>query len=161
MSDRPVALVIGTYDPDFPRNRQMVRLLESHGWDVRTLPIPLWGSSRVDEASGSRVVVGLRLVLAMLRVVLAAVTAPRPDLMITLHPGQFDAAVVAPIARLRGIPLVTDHFISLHETVVADRGLASEGSAAGRLLRWFDRRAIRTVPMSIRTCGIRNRSVFR
>ena len=65
-------------------------------------------------------------------------TCKRPDVVVFLYPGHLDACVLGPIARIRRIPAVLDIFISLHDTVVADRGLRSPRSPVGLAARALD-----------------------
>src|SRR5206468_6902302 len=51
------------------------------------------------------------------------------------------------IARIRRIPILFDTFISLHDTVVGDRGLRRPESLAGRLTRLVDRVACRSADL--------------
>ena len=55
-----------------------------------------------------------------------------------LYPGHLDAVVLGPVARLRRIPTVLDVFISLHDTVIMDRGLRSQRSPMAFATRALD-----------------------
>jgi glycosyltransferase involved in cell wall biosynthesis len=60
-----------------------------------------------------------------------------------LYPGWFDMLVVGVLARLRRMPVLFDPFISLYDTVVADRKLASPGSIIGRVSKLVDQISLR------------------
>jgi glycosyltransferase involved in cell wall biosynthesis len=54
-----------------------------------------------------------------------------------------DTIVLAPFARLRGVPIAWDLFISAYDTFVFDRCLVRSGTLRARLLRWIEAFAIR------------------
>jgi glycosyltransferase involved in cell wall biosynthesis len=60
-----------------------------------------------------------------------------------MHPGWFDMIVLAPLAKVRRMPVLFNAFISLYDTVVDDRKLASPNSLLGRSLRVVDRWSLR------------------
>ena len=64
---------------------------------------------------------------------------PRPDVVVVLYPGQIDMLVLAPIWRLRRVPVVFDPLLSLYDTVVGDRAMVGARSWRGRLLAAVDR----------------------
>jgi glycosyltransferase involved in cell wall biosynthesis len=65
------------------------------------------------------------------------------------YPGWFDVVVLAPLVRLRRLPLLFDPFISLFDTVVTDRRMRDEGSRFARLCRWTDRTSLRWATRSL------------
>jgi len=145
-------LVVGTHDPDYPRNRQVHRLLRAAGAQVRTRHVPLWGRTRFD-ALGDGVLgvlrLAARLVGAEVRVAWALVTAPRPDVVVVLFPGQADAVVVGALARLRRVPVVLDWFVSFADTMVTDRQLVAPRSPLARLLAAVDSLAARLATLVV------------
>lgn len=145
-------LVVGTHDPDYPRNRQLQRLLAAAGATVRTRSVPLWGRTRFDALGGGAagaVRLAARLVVAELRVAWAFLTSPKPDVVVLLFPGQADAVVVGLLAKVRRVPVVLDWFISLADTMVTDRGLVAPRSATARLLGGVDRLAARLATLVV------------
>jgi glycosyltransferase involved in cell wall biosynthesis len=80
-------------------------------------------------------------VRAYARLVLQAVTTPRPDVVVILYPGHVDMLVLAPVWKLRGVPVVFDPLLSLHDTVVSDRAMVDASSPKARLLARLDRAA--------------------
>jgi glycosyltransferase involved in cell wall biosynthesis len=60
-----------------------------------------------------------------------------------MHPGWFDMLVLAPLAKLRRMPVLFNAFISLYDTVVSDRKLVSASSFLGKSLRVVDRWSLR------------------
>jgi len=55
--------------------------------------------------------------------------------------------LIGAVARFRRVPVLFDTFISLHDTVVGDRGLRKPASAVGRLTRLVDRIACRSASL--------------
>jgi glycosyltransferase involved in cell wall biosynthesis len=131
-------LVIGTFDPTTPRARQWFRLLDRLGCDVEVMNVGSWGSDRASATAASPVTMLGGVVLGLLRAARHLCTCRRPDLVVFLYPGHLDACVLGPIARLRRVPAVLDVFISLHDTVIVDRGLRSSRSLAAFATRALD-----------------------
>src|SRR5689334_24592289 len=136
-------LLAGTYDPDFSRNRRQRDLLERAGHEVVEYRVDLWSEDRYKIVNEGKLRMLMRAVLAYPRLILRFLRAPRSDAVLVLHPGWFDVVVLAPLARLRRMPLVFDAFISLYDTVVSDRALVSERSLVGRFCRIVDRLSLR------------------
>ena len=143
-------LVIGTFDPDTPRARQWLRLLDRLGCDVEVRNVGSWGA---DRASQTAALAGADAAQRRLRACCAPrwhlLTCQRPDVVVFLYPGHLDACVLGPIARLRRIPAVLDVFISLYDTVVVDRGLRSPRSPVALATRALDTVACWSVPLVV------------
>ena len=140
-------LVIGTFDPDTPRSRQWLRLLDRLGDEVEVRNVGSWGADRAAAGSPIRKVVGV--LRGLWRGARYLATCKRPDVVVFLYPGHLDACVLGPIARIRRIPAVLDVFISLYDTVVSDRGLHSSRSPVGVATRALDVLACWSVPMVV------------
>jgi hypothetical protein len=132
-------LMVGTFDPAFGRNRQLLRLATILGWKVTVRCASAWGEDKVAAASKGRAVTALRAAAAYVRlvtVVLAAgVPGRRPHVVLVPHPSQIDAVVVGSLCKVLRLPVVIDFFVSLHETVVTDRRLVGERSPIAAVLR--------------------------
>ena len=63
---------------------------------------------------------------------------PSHDVVFVSYMGQIDILVIWMFARLRGIPICWDVFISLYDTVVIDRRIVSQKSIAALLLYWLE-----------------------
>jgi glycosyltransferase involved in cell wall biosynthesis len=133
------ALIVGTFEPDFARNRVIASLLRRSGYEVGFVQQQLWGPVRYALLDQPKLRLAARAVRAYSKLVWAVARAERPDVMFVLYPGYFDIPIVAAIARIRRIPLVFDPFISLHDTVVSDRALRSRTSLVGRVTRLIDK----------------------
>ena len=140
-------LMVGTFDPAFGRNRQLLRLATMLGWKVTVRSASAWGDDKVAAASKGRAVTALRAAVAYVRlvtVVLAAgVPGRRPHVVLVPHPSQIDAVVVGSLCKVLRLPVVIDFFVSLHETVVTDRRLVGERSPIAAVLRRCDAWAAR------------------
>jgi glycosyltransferase involved in cell wall biosynthesis len=136
-------LLAGTFDPEFARNRVLVSLLEREGFEIDVARRELWGRDRrflVDEPKWGLLRRGLASYPS-----LAAQLArtKRPDIILVPYPGHVDVPFIAPVARVRRIPLLFDTFISLYDTIVEDRGLRGPASAIGRATHAADTIACR------------------
>jgi glycosyltransferase involved in cell wall biosynthesis len=136
-------LAAGTYDPSFGRNRRLLALLESSGHDVVRCHVDLWRGARYEIPNRRLISTLARAALAYPTLVWRFLRAPRCDVVVVLYPGWFDVIVLAPLARLRRMPVLFDPFISLYDTVVSDRGLVEPRSLLGRTVRVVDRASLR------------------
>ena len=136
-------IVVGTYDPEFGRNRRVFGLLETLGHDVVRCHVDLWRGPRYEFTRRSMTALLVAAVPAYARLVYRFLRTPRGDVVLVLYPGWFDVIVLAPLARLRRMPILLDMYISVSDTVVSDRGLVRPESWLGRLLVRIDRASIR------------------
>jgi glycosyltransferase involved in cell wall biosynthesis len=67
----------------------------------------------------------------------------KPDAIMLGYPAQIDVLAIWLPAKLRGVPILMDLFISIYDTTIVDRGLAASGSPKARLLWWLDWLALR------------------
>lgn len=136
----------GTYDTSKPRARILIDGLRRNGVEVIERHADIWGGV-VDKSQirgvGRRLSILLRWLFAYPRLVWQLAREPRPDVILVGFPGLIDIIVAAPIARMRGIPLAWDMFMSLYDTVVEDRQLLRRGSLPARLLHKVERFALR------------------
>jgi glycosyltransferase involved in cell wall biosynthesis len=141
---RQRVIAAGTFDPNFARNRTLLALLERAGYEVVTCQVDLWGADRYEIPNRRKIGVVLRAISAYPRLVWRFLRAPRGDVVLVMYPGWFDMLVLSLLARARRMPVVFDIFISLYDTVVSDRKLASARSVLGRTCRLVDRLSIRS-----------------
>jgi glycosyltransferase involved in cell wall biosynthesis len=130
----------GTSDKGKPRTRILLAALNSAGADVTEIHHDLWTDIE-DKSQLSAGQLALRYArwLAAYPVLLwRFLTAPKPDAVLLGYPAQVDVLVLWPVAKLRGVPILMDLFISLYDTAVVDRGLARPGSLKARLLWAID-----------------------
>ncbi|MGH2931741.1 MAG: glycosyltransferase [Gaiellaceae bacterium] len=136
-------LYFGTYERDYPRNAQVISALRGAGVQVIERHAPVWEKSRDNWGAGTGI--GLRLMLAEARLW----WPPRDeyDIVLVGYPGHFDM----PRARRAagGRPLVFNPLVSLHDTMVSDRGRYSSRSFTARALAAVDRKALRTADLVV------------
>lgn len=136
---RPLRVcVAGSWDPDVGRNRILLRLLTLAGCEVTTVRVELWGTREDAVVRRGKLRTLLRALIAVPTLMLRCLRAPRADVVIVPYPGHLDVPVVKAIARLRGMPLLFDPFISLFDTIVSDRALSAPDSLLGRAARMAD-----------------------
>jgi glycosyltransferase involved in cell wall biosynthesis len=136
----------GTYDTSKPRTRILRDGLRVAGASVRECRASLWeGIEDKSQLTSSlpRLALLVRWLACYPRLVWRFLRGPRPDLVLLGFPGVLDAIVVVPFARLRGVPVVWDMFMSLYDTVVRDRRLRGPRSFAARLLHAAEGLALR------------------
>jgi len=139
-------LITGTGGPTFGRNQQIIRLLEKSGCIVSIRSHSMWQGDKTDSVSTGKVALVFRALRQYTKVIGTTVSAGvrrRPDVVMALHPSQIDAVIVGLLCKVFRLPLVIDFFVSLHETVVEDRGLISNRSIGGRFLGRCDQWAAR------------------
>jgi glycosyltransferase involved in cell wall biosynthesis len=136
-------VVAGTFAADYSRNQILLGLLRDIGFDVEVIRFELWGNDRPGLLAGRKLPLARRAIGIYARLGWRVMRTPKPHFFVVLYPGHLDVRLVSLIGRLRRVPTVYDHFISLEETVVGDRGLRGEQSALARLLRRIDRGACR------------------
>lgn len=139
-------LVAGTYDPNFARNRTLLRHLSRIGADVELCNHHFWGGKRHEILDRSKAKLAIAAVVAYARLLIGLVGAlarRRPDVVLVAYPGHFDMPLVGVVCRLFRVPVVFDIFISLRDTIVDDRKLVSGSSWPGRFVALADRVACR------------------
>lgn len=145
----------GTYDTGKPRTRILLRGLRENGVEVTEIHADVW--SGVEDKSGVTGSQRLRLLLRWLcaypALVLRYLRAPRHDAVVVGYLGQVDVLVLWVFAQLRGVPVVWDAFLSLHDTVVEDRRLVSARQPVAWLLfalEWLACRAASRILLDTR-----------
>jgi glycosyltransferase involved in cell wall biosynthesis len=134
---------VGTFEPEFSRNRRLRRLMHIGGVDVHVIRRDVWGTDRLAVARGGKGAALWRALWAYAGLIPELLRADRPDLYLVSYPGWFDLPVVWLVSRLRGVPILFDPFISLHDTYVVDRSLTRPTSLLARGLKALDRFAVR------------------
>ena len=130
-------LYFGTYDRTYPRNAQVISALRGAGVEVREQHRGVW--ERRHNWS-----VGVRQLLRIAEAERSLSRSPDEksvDALIVGYPGHFDLPAAKRAAR--GRPVVFNPLVSLHDTLVSDRGRFRRGSAGAGLVRLVDRRAFR------------------
>ncbi len=134
----------GTYDRDYHRNRIIINGLRLNGIEVVECHSHLWHSTADKVENVKRgLSLGLirRLVVSYARLLRNYLRVGEYDVMIVGYAGYFDVFIARVLTALRRKPLIFDAFMSLYDTVVNDRKLASPGSLWARFFYEADRRA--------------------
>jgi glycosyltransferase involved in cell wall biosynthesis len=137
---RLTVLIWGTYDLGKPRVRLMREAIRRSGAAVSEIHAPVWEGAEDKSVLGKGAALkrAARWIAAYPRLFWRFVRAPRPDVVVVGYLGHLDVLLLWPLARLRGTPVVWDAFLSLHDTVVADRGMVSRWHPAAFLLRGWE-----------------------
>ncbi len=135
-------LYFGTYDRGYPRNAQVISCLADAGVTVLERHRQLWGR-RANWSLGLRQLVRL----AGAERGLAREDEPEADVIIVGYPGHFDMSAARRVAR--GRPIVFNPLVSLHDTLVGDRGRFRRGTPAAGVLRHVDRSAFRRADLVV------------
>ena len=134
----------GTYDTGKPRTRILRRALSRIDPRLTEIHADVWGGVE-DKSSlkggGAKLRRALRSLSAYPRLVWRYCRAERHDVVVVGYFGLLDVIVLAPFARMRGVPVVWDAFLSTYDTLVRDRGMKAENSLSARLVRRTERLA--------------------
>jgi glycosyltransferase involved in cell wall biosynthesis len=135
-------LYFGTYSTaeGYPRNRVLIEGLRRSGIEVVTCHEEFWADAadKISGATAGRPTTALRYLGAWWRLARRYLKAPDHDVVVVGYTGQVDIFLARLLNLLRGRPVVLDAFLSLHDTLVADRGLVAERGVLAALLRWLD-----------------------
>ena len=137
-------VMLGTYDLGKPRTRLLREALRHIDPDLRELHFSVWHGvedKSVMSGLGAKLGVAMRLLLAYPVLAVRYLFAGKHDLVVIGYLGLFDMLLLAPLAKLRGKPVVWDAFLSIYDTYARDRGMDAEDGWKSRLLRWMERQA--------------------
>jgi len=127
----------GTYDADYARNRILIQSLRSCGVEVVECRSDLWHGTADKVAQARKGLVNprlwRRLAKAYVQLLCRYLKAGRWDAMVVGYAGHLDVFLARILTWLTRKPLVFDAFLSLHETLVDDRGLAHKKSLLASL----------------------------
>ena len=137
-------IAAGTFDREFGRNRRLLALLERAGHEVVLCQTDLFATVKYDIVQQRKLRMLVRGLTAYPRLAWRFMRLPRADAVLVMYPGWFDMIVVGMLARLRRLPVIFDIYISLYDTVVSDRHLASARSLLGRASKLVDWLSIRS-----------------
>ena len=136
------ALYFGTYDRDYPRNAQVISCLRTAGVEIVERHRPVW-SRRHNWSLGP----GQLVRVARAERWLASRADRTADLLLVGYPGHFDVPAARRAAA--GRPVVFNPLVSLHDTLVTDRGRFRAGSMAAAVVRHVDRIAFRNADLVV------------
>jgi glycosyltransferase involved in cell wall biosynthesis len=136
------ALYFGTYDRASPRNSQVISCLRSAGVTVIERHRQVWGRHNWSLGPGQ-----LARVLRAERALARSREEDDADVVVVGYPGHFDMRAAKRIAR--GRPIVFNPLVSLHDTIVGDRGRFRPRSPASGVLRMVDAAAFRSADLVV------------
>ena len=142
----------GTYDTGKPRVRILRAGLRANGIDPIECHADIW--SEVADKSGisgfkAKLWFALRWLASYPALIVRYLALPRHDVVLVGYLGQLDVLVLWPFAKLRGATVVWDAFLSLYDTVVEDRKLASPHSLIARTLSCWEWLACRAADLTL------------
>jgi glycosyltransferase involved in cell wall biosynthesis len=139
----PRILLWGTYDLGKPRTRIMRASLAAAASELTEIHADVW--SGVEDKSqlspGAWLARGARWLFAYPLLIWRYMRAGPHDVVVVPYMGHLDVLVLWPLARLRGVPIVWDAFLSLYDTVARDRGLIAPDAPPARMLAGWERLA--------------------
>jgi len=137
-------LYFGTYDRAYPRNAQVISALRTAGVEVLEQHRPVW-ERRHNWKVGFRQM--MRVAGAERSLRHTGDVGGGADALIVGYPGHFDLPAAKRVAR--GRPVIFNPLVSLHDTVVSDRGRFRRGSTAAGIVHLVDRRAFRRADLVV------------
>lgn len=130
-------LLWGTYDNGKPRVRILRRGLEENGVEIIECHREIWESIEDKSQIGgwtNKLRLLFRWITAYPGLIVRYLRAPKHDALIVGYMGQLDVLIIWLFAKIRGVPLVWDAFLSLYNTVVTDRAFIHKSNPAAWLL---------------------------
>lgn len=142
----------GTFEPSFERNKRLREYLDAANIEYREVRVRLWPTDRVEAFTQGRLRILLRMLVAYPLLLVRLLVTPKPDVYLVSYPGWFDVPVVKLVALIKRRPIAFDIFISLYDTAISDRELASSKSPVARVARMVDRVSMRLAERVIADC---------
>ena len=137
-------LYFGTYERDYPRNAQVISCLRGAGTEVVERHVGVWERRRHNWSAGLGA--AARIGVAEARLFVGG-RSERFDAIIVGYPGHVDLPAATWIAQ--GKPVLFNPLVSLHETLVEDRGRFGADTAAAGILRQIDRISLRRADLVV------------
>lgn len=126
----------GTYDTGKPRVRILRRGLMENGVDLIECHHEIWGGiedkSQLKGGWRKLAILG-RWLAGYPRLIACYLRAPDHDAVVVGYMGLVDVLAIWPFAKLRGIPVIWDAFLSVYGTMVEDRKMLGGSNP----IAWF------------------------
>lgn len=127
----------GTYDTGKPRVRILKHGLKEAGAEVLECHRDVWED--VEDKSQikglkNRAAKLFKWLLSYPGLIWQYLKMPKHDAVIIGYLGHLDVLIIWPIAKLRGVPVLWDAFLSLYNTVVEDRKLLRSSHPLSKIL---------------------------
>ena len=132
----------GTYERDYSRNRLVLRALRDAGACVEEAHVAVLERqlTRADLGRLSLVALAARMAWAYTRLAPnVALRLLRCDVLVVGYIGQLDMLVLAPLARFLHRRVLFNPLVTLTDTLIDDRRLASADSLLAHAVGWLDR----------------------
>lgn len=138
----------GTYDKSKPRLRIFLEGLRATDVDVQECHFSVWENVEDKSQIFNKYSIWtkfVRIIFAYPNLFFRLFFLSKPEVIVVAYPALLDIFFVAVFAKIRGIPIVWDVFISLYNTIVEDRQLLKTKSVLSKLLFYIERLAFKTV----------------
>jgi glycosyltransferase involved in cell wall biosynthesis len=127
----------GTFDLGKPRVRILERGLRMNGIEVILCHHEVW--NHIDDKSqikdpSQRLRLLFKWLLAYPSLIYRYLRQPRHDAVLVSYLGHLDVLVLWLFAKLRGVPIIWDVFLSLYNTIVEDRRILSARNPLAKLI---------------------------
>ena len=127
----------GTYDVGKPRVRLLRAGAKAVGMEVIECHTDVWAGWE-DKSQLARLGAGwihlLSWISAYPSLIWRYLRLSAHDVVVVAYLGHLDVLIISPFARLRGVPVVWDAFLSIYDTAVNDRHLISKRSLTALFL---------------------------
>lgn len=137
-------VIFGAADRGKPRTRILIKGLRQQNIVVAEALYDIWGDVE-DKSQLHGIVPHIRILanylIAYPAMIWKYLHAPRHDAVFVGYMGHFDVLVLWPFAKLRGAKIIWDAFLSLYDTVVEDRRLASANSFTAKFIASIEKTA--------------------
>lgn len=138
----PTNIVVwGSYDPGKPRVRILLKALELSGAPYVTCHSEIWaGIEDKSQIKGKskKLLILLKLLLSYPVLITRYLRLPSHSHVVLLYPALIDVIIIWPFARLRGVQIVWDVFISAYDTLIYDRQFFSPQSQMAKIIYLFE-----------------------
>lgn len=147
----------GTYDKGKPRVRILIDGLKRQGMNIIECHTDVWSGiedkSQIKEFANKLKKI-VSIIISYPYLIYQYLRTPKHKAVIISYMGQFDILIIWFFAKLRGVPIIWDIFISLYDTVVIDRQLIKKKSILAiflYLIEWLGIRAATKAFMDTKT----------
>lgn len=132
----------GTYDTGKPRLRILMRGFKENNADIQECHFDVWKNiedkTQIKSIS-KKIYYFFRLLISYPILLIRFLKTEKPDVLFIGYMGHFDIIIVYLLAKIRGIPIVWDAFISLYDTLVNDRKLISNNHILARTIHLVEK----------------------
>lgn len=136
----------GTYSL-FPRQKLLIKAAKKLGCNVEEIHRNVWeGENDKAQIKGiDRLFLLVKWLMSYPRLIYRFLKFQQPDAIVVMHMGFIDVLMIYPFAKLKGVPILWDVYISIYDAVVFDRKLISRRNPLAILLYALEWVAMRCV----------------